>query len=196
MKKYKINYKNFGSSLVDKLKKLYPVNIHDKSFEDNYDNYDTTYGEMTYDGIETFFDTFTNVNHFLDIGSGRGKICLYASHLPHIESSLGIEVVKERHRDAVKLQQKLKSFFEINKVTFINDDLFNVELPKNKYLIWISNLCMDQELTDKIFTKLINELPKGTIVTCSKETNKLKFIKKINIPMSWNEESEIYVYIF
>ena len=74
-----------------------------------------------------------------------------------------------------------------------------VDLTKyNNYniFIWFSNLCFDQETTNNIFEKLKSELPKETIICCSKKTNNSSFIQidNINIPMSWNKSSNVSIY--
>ena len=62
--------------------------------------------------------------------------------------------------------------------------------------MWFSNLCFDQTGIDTIFQKLTNNLPIGTIICCSKKPtqNFGEFLNTIQVPMSWNKESNVYVY--
>ena len=88
---------------------------------------------------------------------GRGKICLYATAIPTINKSIGIELVTERHNDAIKLKTKLLKYPETSKVEFINNNFLNYNLDaikSLKVLVWISNLCFDQETTNSIFCLL------------------------------------------
>ena len=119
-----------------------------------------------------------------------------------------------------KLQKKIFMQF-IEKTSFYNEDFFNIDFQELSYcrdvqnhnkhsfiqyksLIWISNLCFDTKVTTQIFKKLSKELLPGSIVCCSKcppydlntlklENCNFKFIKKINIPMTWNNLEEIFI---
>ncbi len=213
----KINYnQNAGSaesldnslrtSYVIKLKELYPECKHDKKIV-NLKDIDTTYGEMEYDGINTLNNKFNSSNdtiNFLDIGSGRGKLVLWYGSVPGIKNSIGIEIVDERHEDAMKLKsdvEKLNNFSEyINKVNLIKSNIFDVNLQNliqpGKTIVWFSNLCFNPDSNDKIFEKFINELPSKTIIICSQTCSnpKLQKIGDMNIPMSWSSSSTVYFY--
>ena len=86
----KKDYSSKETDYISELKELYPLCKHDwiLSKNDNNTNYDghkIVYGEMSYEGIETLYSiTSTPSNSiknkfdaFIDIGSGRGKLCLY-----------------------------------------------------------------------------------------------------------------------
>jgi hypothetical protein len=191
----------------DKLRNIYPSCKHDHgSLNDSYNGHVITYGEMEYPGMKNILDHVHKIdkfNNFIDLGSGRGKLPLYVAGLPNISKSIGIELVKERHDDALEIKNKLEEYQHItDKVIFINDDFFNVDLSKhinnNKTLIWLSNLCFPQELNNKIFNKLVNILPSGSIIACSKEhlinSDKINNIGKLQVPMSWNKNSTIFLY--
>lgn len=195
---------SLSSSLdyTNELKKLYPTCQFDKDRKESYEKANITYGEMNYEGFDKLLKYLKNdVNVFLDIGSGRGKLCLYAASFPFIKKSTGIEVVKERHNDALSLKKKLEKYSETKKVTFINDYVENVNLSQfknDKILIWLSNLCMAENITNTIFENIAKNLPKGTIIGCSKapqESPKYKKLTDLKIPMSWSEDSNIYLYV-
>ena len=121
---------------------------------------------MTYDGINTLYDKIKdNLSnfYFIDIGSGRGKLCLYMADNVLCLKSVGIELVTERHNDAQSLKDKLGEFTEIiSKVEFINKSIEDVDLrdilDNNTAFIWISNLCLSPELTNKMFLKIKQEI--------------------------------------
>lgn len=209
-----INYKN-------QLKKLYPSVVFDNVNKSNPETiYATTYGEMNYEGLDEInrkYNSDNKIKYFFDIGSGRGKLVLWQAALPEIIKSYGIELVEQRHQDAVDLLNKIKTsgsrsgLFDdfTSKVNFINADVFDVDLSKlinldsntnpdssPGVLIWFSNLCFSKDINEKIFDKIIAELPKGTIITCSQSSNnpKLQLIEQISIPMSWSPNNNVYVY--
>jgi hypothetical protein len=209
---YKFNLKG-GSNLessynfITELKKLYPASKHDNiSLHNKYNGHKITYGEMDYDGFDDVIKylSFTNsisFDCFIDIGSGRGKICIYASSLPSIKQSIGIELVKERHDDAIELKSKLKDYSEVLKVNLINDNIFNYDfkqLNSSKTLIWLSNLIFEQKTTDDIFRKILNESQNETFIICSRQhtlnDNRIKEINKIKVKMSWDNNSLVHCY--
>ena len=65
------------------------------------------------------------------------------SSFPQIKKSIGIEIVKERHEDALDLLNTTASSYS-KKIKFFNDDIFNIDLTSNIYksgtvFVWWSN---------------------------------------------------------
>lgn len=190
----------------EKLRNIYPSCKHDPiRLTDQYDGHEITYGELEYDGMKQILDQIhkiNKINNFIDLGSGRGKLPLYVSGLPNISKSIGIELVTERHNDALEIKNNLDNYQHLTgKVEFINDDLFNINLSdhiNDKTLVWISNLCFPEEVNNKIFDRLVEVLPVGSFVACSKEHTQnfdnLISIKKIQVPMSWKKDSTVIIY--
>lgn len=198
---------NTPDDFFKQLKEIYPSTKHDSDdLENLYDGHQITYGEMEYEGMEKILEYLNNklvkFNYFIDLGSGRGKLSLQLANFPHVINSVGIELVKERHYDAEKIKMELTRFKDtIKKVIFINDDFNNVKLSKyidGVTLVWFNNLCFTQELTNKIFNKLINILPPQSIIACSRkyllDRSKLSKFGTLQVPMSWNKNSTIYLY--
>jgi len=204
--KYKKKYLDSKSIFEyrKKLLELYPSAVHDSSLDKDYSGHKITYGEMDYSGIDQIIKNFPSktFTSFLDIGSGRGKLCLYIASQPSITKSIGIELVTPRHQDALNLKAGLSDHPSItDKVEFINQDFLTCELDgfvNTSPLVWISNLCFDPELTNRLFNKLINEMPRGTIIACSKQysesNSSLKNLESIQVKMSWTESSQVYLY--
>lgn len=191
---------------IAKLRHLYPSCQFDQNrseCETEYTGHKITYGEMEYEGIQKLYGYVTShlshkINAFIDIGSGRGKLCMYMASKSPIVSVLGVELVRQRHHDALQLKTKLQSKYS-EKVEFVNSDVLKVDFSKfqnNKVFVWFSNLCFDQSTTNDIFQKLSDELPKGTILCCSKQPMPVIGEHKttITIPMSWSSNSSVYVY--
>ena len=213
------NVKTTRKNFVSKLKSLYPSCKHDSNNDrSSYSGHNTTYGEMNYDGMKvlyTYVQTINpEINTFIDIGSGRGKLCLYLASLPKIKKCIGIELVKSRCDDAIELKSRLSSAFA-DKVEFICGDIFSIDLSERlmngsdsysdsgtttdaKVFVWLSNLCFKQETVDEIFEKIVHELPKGSVLCCSKKTTsenpRITFIETVPIEMSWNKESNVHIY--
>jgi len=98
---------------IIKLRNLYPSCKFDHNREEcetEYTGHKITYGEMEYEGIQQLYEHVTShlspkIDTFIDIGSGRGKLCMYMASKPKITSVLGIELVRQRHYDALQLYQ-------------------------------------------------------------------------------------------
>jgi len=197
----KLGLKMTRKQHISKLKHLYPSCQHDKKGL-HYEGHKITYGEMEYEGIQTLYQyihkQYPTVNCFMDIGSGRGKLCMYMAAQPKISRVVGIELVKERHDDALSLQRELKSDFS-DKVSLLNQNIFDVQLSEYKSyhtFIWFSNLCFDPSTTYDIFKKIQSELAPGTIVCCSKIPHEIgTLVTTLNIPMSWSQQSTVYMYV-
>ena len=205
---------------VTKLKELYPACKHDGVGiqREVYNEHNITYGEMDYKGMEKLYKHVKkinpDINTFLDIGSGRGKLCLYLLGLPKIQKCIGVELVKERYEDALQLKTQLPEEY-VDKVEFIHANILDVPLNKyfndqTKLFVWFSNLCFAQHVTDDIFKKLGTELPVGTIICCSKKTSNnlnltpnpnletsltsFTYLGSVQIEMSWSGNSTVYIY--
>jgi len=190
---------------IDRLKKIYPTCKFDKCRDDYvlYEGHKIIYGEMEYNGIEELY-TYIIKNHnpnidcFIDIGSGRGKLCMYMAAQPKIKFVLGVELVKQRHDDAEILKTDLKYEYA-NKVNLLNKNVLDIDFEefKNKQIfIWFSNLCFEQTSTNSIFEKIKTSLPAGTIICCSKQPFPIvgTFLSTITVPMSWNKASNVHIY--
>ena len=206
--KYKQKYQNLlhqvaGEKYIISLKDLYPVPVHDSSFSKTYDGHKTTYGELTYESIEEISKKFVNTEQFLDVGSGRGKLCLYMAYKQHISKSIGVELVEERYNDAIQLHQQLSTDFNAitDKIHFFNSNIFELKLDDKldkKTLVYFSNLCFERATSNRIILKLIDELVTGSIIICSQEfdqeNDNLVRLENILVRQSWSDNSIVYCY--
>ena len=199
------SHKGTKKHYIIKLQNLYPSCKFDRNVEDMslYNGNNITYGEMEYEGIQKLYSFITKnynpkVNCFMDLGSGRGKLCMYMAAQPKIKHVLGVELVKQRHDDAENLKSEL-TFEYAHKVKLLHKNIFDVDFEeyKNKQIfIWFSNLCFDQTGIINVFKKIQSDLPSGTIICCSKKPEEPfgEFLHTIQVPMSWNKESNVYIY--
>ena len=204
-KRNKRSFRTTRKNHINKLKEVYPACKFDKTHDDYslYNGHKITYGEMEYDGIEKLYAYISKhynskIDCFIDIGSGRGKLCMFMAAEPKIKHVLGIELVKQRHDDAEVLKSELKNEYS-KKVELLNKNVLEIDFQnykKNQIIIWFSNLCFEQTTTNQIFEKLKTEMPSGTIICCSKQPNPPvgNFLQDIIIPMSWSQNSNVYIY--
>lgn len=172
--------------------------------------FEGTYGELTFYGYSDILkniDINKNVKYdFYDLGSGTGKVIMYAALFGNFKNIIGVEYLKERHDIAKNAFSKLidqeennlNSHIYLIKGNLIDKKYFN----ESDYAVYfISNLCFSEKMNDKVsllFNKYRNPIKgKRTVIICSKKFNKLKnftLYKKINAQMTWNTKSLVYIY--
>jgi tRNA A58 N-methylase Trm61 len=156
---------------------------------------------MEYEGMQQLYNHIkkinSNVDCFIDIGSGKGKLCIYMATQPKIERVIGIEIDKERHQDALDLNTDLNCV-KSDKVELINKSIFDVDLKKygtNQVFVWFSNLCFNSYEKNDIFKKLRIWLSRGSLICClSKPDINIEYLESVIIPMSWNNSCPVYIY--
>ena len=158
-----------------------------------------TYGELTEEGLKTLLSNLDIDNKiFYDLGSGKGEVVINAiKNYPSLNKAIGIELVEERHQEAEVKKKKLSNNLR-NKVNFINGDLISNNLKiDNADFIYISNLCFNDKLNEKIAKKINDESKSGTLIFSSKNIP-LKSVDctyKRKVKQSWVESSNIFVNI-
>ena len=206
--------KNYLSLLRD----FYPTCVHDRidntkyTGGENVDKVNPTYGEMTFEGLDTLYSKLGsyNFNSWMDLGSGRGKLLFYMAKFDEIKKVIGVEIVKKRMDFAIISKNKLlvddsENSTYIKKIILLENSMFNIDYRTlftsgDRLLIWMSNLCFGQKITNGIVDKLLKELSHLSLVVlaCSSiiENDNLKQVEPVSIKMSWSETSTVYIYQF
>ena len=139
----------------------------------------------------------TSDMHFIDLGSGTGKITLFVSTLYPFLSFQGIEILTSLHDIA---KNKLKQF-QLNKdrkypINFKNENFLTMKFPKNCYCFYTNCLCFSDKTCDQI-ELIIENSSIGSYLFSTKEVNlSSKFIKENeieNCSVSWGKNS-IFIY--
>jgi SAM-dependent methyltransferase len=166
-----------------------------------------TYGEIEWPTLKLILDytnkqtwPTTTPGKFYDLGSGRGRAVLYMALAGPFDHSVGIEVLPERVSLAQKALATLKSSIPNAgaKVRFYEGSFLNPNFKyKDARAIFVSNLCLDSETQDALFKKLNLEMPKGSLLFCSKEpATPLGAFEKLGterVPMTWTPTSEFHI---
>ena len=166
----------------------YPSISTDKKF---------TYGEITWSAMQRIVQIVKaggKKGAFYDLGCGRGKAVLYASLSGMFTKSVGVELVEERAllaKQAVSALKRAHSPIEILTKSFLDDSVHLSDAAA----IFISNLCLDSETNQQLFSKLNKELSSGAHVFCSKLPESISGFteaQKEPVAMSWSQESTLY----
>ena len=165
-----------------------------------------TYGEIEWTTLKLMIDYIEkncpggDKGRFYDLGCGRGRAVLYMALAGPFEQSVGIEVLPERitlAQDAlVKLKVAIPSAgakVRLYEASFLN--------PAFKYkdarVVFLSNLCFDDHTQTALFNKLNNEMPKGSLVFCSRIPSivpaAFESIGEEKVSMTWTPSSNFHI---
>ena len=174
------------------------LNGYDKKFA-------LTYGEITLAGIQKLIDIYKSVHPissypsdqrvFYDLGSGIGKNVMMVASMENMLSK-GVELVEHRHNIAMEAWKKTKKSVQ-SRVEFINKSFLDIPLHDAAW-IFISNLCMSEQINKELADKLEKDLQKNTLIASSKPlpfSNNFQFVRKCHIPMTWDAASETFLYL-
>lgn len=164
-----------------------------------------TYGEIEWPTLKLMLDyvqkqDISSGSRFYDLGCGRGRAVLYMAMSGIFEHSVGIEVLPERVSLAKDALNKLRASIPIagSRVKLFEASFLNPAFKyKDARLVFLSNMCFDTETQNAIFRKLNVEMPKGSLVFCSRPPSEtLTAFETLGIervPMSWTPTSEIHI---
>ena len=170
-------------------------------------DYSITYGEVKESSIPILyeiFNTYAPLNKisspfrtFYDLGSGIGKLVFGMSYLNSTLKSIGIEIVSERVQVANSILQKIKDINVKKRIEFLRLSMLDESINySDACWIFLSNLTWFENHNDALFNKLAKEVKTGCIIVCSRQTKNVKFkqLNHITLPMSWANDSKVYVY--
>ncbi len=171
-----------------------------------------TYGEIEWPALKIMLDYLQRQGtspsqgvaspsgRFYDLGCGRGRAVLYMAMSGIFEHSVGIEVLPERVSLAKEALNKLRSSIPIAgaKIKLFEASFLNPAFKyKDAKLVFLSNMCFDNETQNAIFRKLNTEMPKGSLVFCSRPPSETLSAFEVlgieKIPMTWTPTSEIHI---
>ena len=136
------------------------------------------YGEISMNGVYKLNNELKEVcGTFYDIGSGNGKLILQMSLISNFDKYVGVEISKIRHLYALEINKYLSL-----DVTFINDDVLNVNLSDAGF-VFINDIMFDDKLTNSI----VDKIPVGCYFT-SVYNNSHEFVKTIYLSVSWTSQ--------
>ena len=145
-----------------------------------------TYGETPYctlEKIATSFDIRSS-DTVVELGAGRGKTLFWLSHFVGCKT-IGVEWIPI----FVKKGSLLAKFFGKNKVSFLLDDMFKIDL-KEASVVYLYGTCMEDSSIRKLIQKLssYSDLKIITIsFSLSQYSQKYTTEKEIAVSFPWGE---------
>ena len=188
------------NKLKTKVDKLFGSDSFITVPSNTYNDYNLTYGELTWEGMENISNYMElknlSKNTFIDLGSGNGRTLAYAI-LNGFTEAKGTELVESRHNYAMNMRNNLDSYMK-DKIKLTNKDLFKLDpsyFPPGS-VIFISNLLFPKETTQKLINFLSENTPSDVIIILSSipdNLGKFKLIEKLELSMSWSPNSTSYI---
>jgi SAM-dependent methyltransferase len=165
-----------------------------------------TYGEIEWPALKIMLEyvqkqgLMGSGGRFYDLGCGRGRAVLYMAMSGLFDNSVGIEVLPERVSLAKDALNKLRASIPIAgaKVKLFEASFLNPAFKyKDAKLVFLSNMCFDTETQNAVFRKLNTEMPKGSLVFCSRPPSEtlsaFETLGVERVPMTWTPTSEIHI---
>jgi SAM-dependent methyltransferase len=166
-----------------------------------------TYGEIEWATLKLILDytekqswPTTSPGRFYDLGCGRGRAVLYMALAGPFEFSVGVEVLPERVSLAQQALTKLKAAIPTAgaKVKLYEASFLNPAFKyKDARVVFLSNMCFDEETQKALFYKLNTDMQKGSLVFCSRTPSPLpsafELVGMERVPMTWTPSSELHI---
>ncbi len=154
---------------------------------------DELYGELYYYSVIKILNylNITSVDHFLDIGSGLGKIVFQVFLTTQVASVTGIEINNNRSVIANKIKQKiatqLPEIFNNRNLNLIHGDFLHYDF-NNITIIYLCCTVFSTELLSKIIEKIntMDKVKKIISFRLLPNLNNFKLIKKIFVHGDWD----------
>ena len=153
------------------------------------------YGELCYYSVVKLLKhlNLTIQDHFLDIGSGLGKIVFQIFLITEVNSVTGVEINKPRHEIACSISNLIKNnlpalFNHDRNLYLINDDVLNINLS-HITVIDVCSTVFSFELLQKLGNKINNHCSNvKTVVSLRKlpELTSFRLAKKIFLQVTWD----------
>lgn len=159
----------------------------------DFENKSYIYGEVFEEDIEKIIEDYNNIESFLDIGSGCGKLVVHIANKFKIMSS-GVEINSMRHSKSVDLLDKFKAHLYAD---------FTLGTFENIYfglydMIYCCNKVFNEDDNSILFNKLLIEF-KGICIIFEHDRN-VEIMKKIKcqkpVRTSWTKNETVYVLDF
>jgi len=169
-----------------------------------------TYGEITHIGARQLFQAFPgNITHFMDLGSGVGKLCIQATlEINTLQRSMGVELSQTRSNVAIAtLDQEGNRIAEIRNlmgvdsavpVEFICGDMFEADVA-NVTHIYVASLCFSSQMMHDLATKILTEGHSLiSVATLKRFPSSFSFgePRELQIEMTWTKPFGARVYFY
>jgi 16S rRNA A1518/A1519 N6-dimethyltransferase RsmA/KsgA/DIM1 with predicted DNA glycosylase/AP lyase activity len=186
-------------SYFDRLYQPFAEDIHfAKTFGNN-----ETYGEIYYYSAAKLFRylQITEKDHFLDIGSGLGKVVFQAFFTTEAQAITGIEINASRHDTASlikkRIQDELPGLFVPNRaLNLVRGDFLEHDLASDITLVYLCSTVFSFELLRAMGNKINTMASVQKVVSFRKlpYLDNFSLHKRLFVHCSW-DKVPCYIYV-
>jgi hypothetical protein len=156
------------------------------------------YGEITLASTVKLFDHLglTSQDTLYDLGSGVGKLILYAALFTSVRRAVGVELSKTRHTDSITALKRALLFGQISeRCTFFNDDLLRVNLS-DATVIYTCSTAFSMDFMRKLTAHVSRFSQAYKLVTLQDLPNERSFhlIDRLKLDMTWQRNATVHIY--
>lgn len=160
---------------------------------------DPVYGEITFSAMQTLLDDLhlTKEDVFYDLGCGVGQACIQVALVTPAQA-VGVELSKTRLKHATEATENLNKIHGIdicNTIEWRQEDISKTNLG-NATVLFLCSTCFSNELMQRLVTRF-SALPQPLRIITLRQlpaNNFFSLLKKYNLPMTWNNDTPVYVY--
>lgn len=160
-----------------------------------------TYGEIEISSVKEVINYLKPKasDVFYDLGSGNGKVVVQFYLDTNIKKSVGIELSKDRHAQALTALNHLRKMGLVDKNRKLDLRYGNIlkEDFSDATIIYMCSTCFSEDLMKALMEKM-TKLAKGARVVTLKRfpySEKLELITSLKLPMTWSPKgSWVYIY--
>lgn len=174
---------------------IHKFRIDDNNFIDNlvknsdFKKSDFTYGTTPYETAITLFKKIKKKpKRCVVIGASVGWMSFYWNELYGEIPTIGVDI----HKGRIDYGNKLIKEHNLKNIELVVDDLYTFKF-NNDDVIWMSNLCFEQQKLNEIFKKIITENPNITIISYRPIFFNRHNVSNFKFPVSWGEQN-FYIY--
>lgn len=176
------------------------VSGYDSDAESRKDN--LVYGETHWSGINKIIKILdiTEQDVFYDFGSGTGKIPMQFFINTPVKTSIGVELSRGRHLDALRMarivKQEIPDLFwdKQRNIRFINDSFFDIDLSKAT-IVYACSTCFSDVMLSKIGALINrNKQVRYVISLWPIDNLRMPLLRELKISCSWDSKTDCYIY--
>lgn len=166
------------------------------------------YGELNFRSFSKIYNNkrighlIANAKTFYDLGSGAGKIIIASFLLlPNVKKLIGVELLEGLHNTSKEVKNRLKNELtnvNIEKIDFINDDFFNLNLSNADVIFLHYPMKNAEEMYMELEEKMKKELRTGAVVISAirqlENSDTFQLVDRVRVHASYGKTT-IYYYI-
>jgi hypothetical protein len=161
---------------------------------------DATYGEITYESMQTIIDDLklTAKDVFCDLGCGTGKVATHVYFNSPVSKSIGIELSETRFNTAQKIKQQLEVAHKLDpkrRLLFFKENIMFTKF-RDISVIYLCSTCYPEKLMQALTTNFLTAKKNVRILTLKQlpKNNHFKLVKTYTLAMTWSPQTNVYLY--